>query len=377
MFQWKGKKIEIFPRKFGFFPYIFLVYLLYPVYYLTKETGVKQIFGFLMVVIFLATYQQLYSCMGKRKFTYWLAVQLLIVFLFSLFYSSNFLFLGFFPANFIGWYREKQKFYRGLACLAFVEIAPFIYNFKSLLSSAQLLYFVPFVIIMMLSPFGVRSMNRRMELEKQLDQANQQIEELVKREERVRIARDLHDTLGHTLSLLTLKSQLVQRLITADPNRARHEAKEMEVTSRAALKQVRELVTDMRGPTIAEELIQIQQILRAAGITYQYDGEAVFSKIAPFTQNIISMCMREAATNIVKHSSASHCSIGIFQGAEQVRIVVHDDGMGIGKSKSFGNGLRGMEERLALIDGTLHLSNQNGVVLEMRIPVVKKEGVAG
>ncbi|CRK81365.1 sensor histidine kinase [Neobacillus massiliamazoniensis] len=377
MFRLKGKKIEIFPRKFGFFPYIFLVYMLYPVYYLTKETGVKQILGYLMIVIFLASYQQLYSCMAKRKFTYWLAVQLLIVFIFSLFYSSNFLMLGFFPANFIGWYREKQKFYRGLACLAFVEIAPFIYNIKSLLSPTQLLYIVPFIIIMMLSPFGVRSMNRRMELEKQLDQANQQIEELVKREERVRIARDLHDTLGHTLSLLTLKSQLVQRLITADPNRARSEAKEMEVTSRAALKQVRELVTDMRGATIAEELIQIQQILRAAGITYQYEGGNDFSKITPFTQNIVSMCMREAATNIVKHSRASHCSIAIVQGPEQVRVMVHDDGMGIGKSKSFGNGLKGMEERLALIEGSLHLSPHNGTVVEMRIPVVKKEGVAG
>lgn len=79
-------------------------------------------------------------------------------------------------------------------------------------------------------------MNRRMELEQKLDEANQHIKELVKREERVRIARDLHDTLGHTLSLLTLKSQLVQRIIASAPERARKEAREMETTSRSDLK---------------------------------------------------------------------------------------------------------------------------------------------
>jgi two-component system sensor histidine kinase DesK len=188
----------------------------------------------------------------------------------------------------------------------------------------------------------------------------------------MRIARDLHDTLGHTLSLLTLKSQLVQRLIAVDSERARLEAKEMEVTSRAALKQVRKLVTDMRAATIAEELPQVQQILRAAGITYEYDGEVDFSMISPFTQNIVGMCIREAATNVVKHSKATHCSISIYLSSEKMNVVVCDDGMGVARNKLFGNGLKGMEERLALIDGVLSLSNNNGAVLEITIPIVIK-----
>jgi two-component system sensor histidine kinase DesK len=380
------KPFSLFPRQFGLFPYIFLIYLLFPVYYLTKETGAKQVIGYGMVLLFLVTYRQLYFAMGKRKFTYWLAVQLALVFIFSTFYYLNYIFLGFFPANFIGWYREKQKFYRGLICLGFVEIFPFIYyvlKTKMFFSPSELIYYVPFLIIMVISPFGIRSMNRRMELERELDQANQQIEELVKREERVRIARDLHDTLGHTLSLLTLKSQLVQRLIPADPERARLEAKEMEVTSRAALKQVRELVSDMRAATIAEELLQVQQILRAAGITYRYEGPADFSGIPPFTQNILSMCMREAATNVVKHSRATHCSISIQLSSKNINIVIRDDGMGVGtdpthpKKQQDGNGLKGMEERLALIDGSLSLTNHNGAVLEIVVPIIKKQGAVG
>ncbi|WP_307285064.1 sensor histidine kinase [Bacillus sp. SORGH_AS_0510] len=341
----------------------------------------KQLIGYLMVLLFLVTYRQLYFSIGKKSFSVWLAVQLAIVFSFSVLYHLNYMFLGFFPANFLGWYQDKRLFKRGFISLVCVQLLPFaieILKTGTFLTPKELIYYVPFLIIMLISPFGIRSMNRRMELEKALDQANQKIEELVKREERVRIARDLHDTLGHTLSLLTLKSQLVQRLTVVDPERARLEAKEMEVTSRAALKQVRELVSDMRAATIAEELIQVQQILRAAGITYQYEGEVDFSTISPFTQNIISMCVREAATNVVKHSRATHCSVSIKFFSEKMNIVIRDDGMGVSKSRAFGNGLRGMEERLALVDGGVTLTNHNGAVLELTVPIIKKaEGAAG
>jgi len=369
------KKISLFPSRFGFFPYIFLFYLLFPVYYLTLETGSKQLMGYGMLLVFFITYRQLYFTVGTKAFSYWLALQLSIVFIYSLFYDINYIFLGFFPANFIGFYREKPKFFRSLACLVLVLITPFLYYFvqtKTWFSTSELLYFVPFLVIMLVSPFGIRSMNRRMELERQLDQANKQIEELVKREERMRIARDLHDKLGHTLSLLTLKSQLVQRLIPVDAERAQSEAKDMELTSRAALKQVRELVSDMRTATIAEELIQVQHILRAADITYRYEGDADFSQIPPLTQNIVSLCMREAATNIVKHSRATHCTVSISLSTEKISIVVRDDGAGIDKSKRFGNGLKGMQERLSLIDGELQVSAHNGTVVHITIPVIRK-----
>lgn len=220
----------------------------------------------------------------------------------------------------------------GIISLVFVELVPIFYHLIHAqfdFSTKDLLYFVPFLVIMFISPYGIRSLNKRMELEKQLDQANQQIKELVKREEWLRIARDLHDTLGHTLSLLTLKSQLVQRLTAIDPERARFEAKEMEITSRAALKQVRELVSDMRAAAIAEELMQIQQILKAADIAYHYNGEVDYKEISLFTQNMLSMCLREAATNVVKHSRAKNCFISIYRTSDYFKVIVKDDGIGI------------------------------------------------
>ncbi|MFB6499226.1 sensor histidine kinase [Bacillus haynesii] len=369
------KNFSMFPKRYGFFPYIFLIYLLLPISYLTNQTsGIKQLIGFGLVLLFLVTYRQLFFISPQKKlFTYWLAIQLSIILIYTVFYDINLVFLGFFSANFIGYYREKKTFRRGLASLVVVLVAPFIYHLlkdPSLLN--RLFYFLPFLVIMLISPYGIRSMNRRMELEQELDEANQQIKELVKREERVRIARDLHDTLGHTLSLLTLKSQLVQRTIASDPERARKEAREIETTSRAALKQVRELVSDMKTATIAEELIHIQQILRAADITFEYMGGSNFSNIPPVTQNIVSMCIREAATNIVKHSRATHCTISISQTDEKISIVIKDDGMGMNQQTPFGNGLRGMKERLALIDGALDVSTHNGTVLSIAVPIVKK-----
>ncbi|MCY7966748.1 sensor histidine kinase [Bacillus haynesii] len=369
------KNFSMFPKQYGFFPYIFLIYLLLPISYLTNQTsGIKQLIGFGLVLLFLVTYRQLFFISPQKKlFTYWLAIQLSIILIYTVFYDINLVFLGFFSANFIGYYREKKTFRRGLASLVVVLVAPFIYHLLNDPSlQNQLFYFLPFLVIMLISPYGIRSMNRRMELEQKLDEANQQIKELVKREERVRIARDLHDTLGHTLSLLTLKSQLVQRTIASDPERARKEAREMETTSRAALKQVRELVSDMKTATIAEELIHIQQILRAADITFEYMGGSDFSNIPPVTQNIVSMCIREAATNVVKHSRATHCIISISQTDEKISITIKDDGVGMDQQTPFGNGLRGMKERLALIDGALDVSTHNGTVLTIAVPIVKK-----
>ncbi|MDH5163104.1 sensor histidine kinase [Heyndrickxia oleronia] len=371
MIQLKSLRFQIFPKRYGFFPYMFLVYLALPVFYIAGETGLRRIIGLILLGIFVFTYRQLYfSVSNVVAFSYCLAIQMAIVFLFSMFYDPNLLFMGFFPANFIGWYIDKKKFKIALISFILMELIPAFYH--GLFFSTNTLYILPFLVIMILSPFGIRSMNKRMELEMQLDQANEKIKELVKREERTRIARDLHDTLGHTLSLITLKSQLVEKLTKIDPERAQMEAKEIEKTSRSALKQVRELVSSMRAITIAEELIQVQEILQAAGIAYHHEGLTDLSNIPPLTQNIISMCLKEAVTNVVKHSKAKNCSITIQSTTDSLRFIVKDDGIGLNNKNENGNGLKGMEERLSLIDGILLLSHQKGTSLELQIPIIKK-----
>jgi len=372
----KLKKIRVFPERFGFFPYVFLFYLVLPGFSLLQETGIKMGIGYALLVVFFITYRQLYFSMQKPSYTYWLATELVIILIFGLFYDPNYVFMGFFPANFIGWYSDKRKFNIALIGLIVVEVLPIILS-GVLTELNRYLYFIPFIIIMLISPYGVRSMNKRMELEKQLDQANEQIKELVKREERVRIARDLHDTLGHTLSLITLKSQLVGKLTAINPDRAQLEAKEIEQTSRAALKQVRELVSQMRAIRVAEELTEVQEIFQAAGIAYHFQGDSELQDVPLLTQNMISMCLKEAATNVVKHSQARNCFITISLTLENIKIMIKDDGIGLANRYTGGNGIKGMEERLALIDGTITLTNVNGAVLEMVVPLVQKKEKEG
>lgn len=367
-------KFEIFPRKLGYFPYFWLLYISMPIIYMTQEQGLKAICGYIMIGVFIFTYRQLYFVEGRPAFSYLLALQMLVILVLTLFYNPFNLFMGFFTSNFIGWYTDKFKFKVSMIALIIIETLPIIIN-MSYLSPKDYLFLIPFIIIMIATPFGARSMKKHQHLEQQLDQANEHIKQLIKREERMRISRDLHDTLGHTLSLITLKSQLVNKLVDKDPSRARFEAKEIERTSRAALRQVRELVSDMRAVTLTEELMEVQVILQSARINLTVKGDVKLAGIPDLTQNILSMCLREAITNIVKHSQATSCTIHIEQLEAKIILAVQDNGMGcdVNNYSLQGNGLKGMAERLSLIEGSVVLSSDKGTTLTITSPIVIKE----
>lgn len=288
-------------------PYIFLVYVFFPISFIAAESGWKRILGFVLILLFVISYRQLYFVAGTRQFHFWLYLQMTIILILTV-YNINHIFLGFFPANFISWYRDRRLFRYAIIYLAFCIISPILMSYK--LIEDTLIYLIPFIIIILFSPLAYRSMYTKMELEKQLEQANEQINELVKREERLRIARDLHDTLGHTLSLITLKSQLVAKLVNKDGERAINEAREIEKTSRSALTQVRELIDDMRMITISDELIEAKALLEAANISFTSSNNEVFDDVLILTQNIVSMCIREAGDYYSTHFTSQKEGIG-------------------------------------------------------------------
>ncbi|MFS0820509.1 sensor histidine kinase [Bacillus sp. 1P02SD] len=370
------RKFRVFPARYGFFPYIFLVYLALPAYYVFYEQGWKQIVGIGLLLLFLVTYRQLYNSSSIKAYTFWLVVQIFIIVILAIFYNLYNVFLGFFSAHFIGWYQNKRFFKCGLGLLAGAILLPIIVRWESLVLE-DLYYSAIFIVIMFLSPFGIRSMNSRMELEKKLEEANEQIEELVKREERLRIARDLHDTLGHTLSMITLKSQLVHKLISKDLEKAKLETKEIERTSRSALRQVRELVSDMRAITVAEELIETETILQAAGISFVFNGDSKLEDVPLLTQNILSLCLKEGITNVVKHSQATSCTVQLLNLPGKLELSIYDNGKGLEEKTAEGNGLKGINERLRLLDGFLKITSQNGTKLIITIPLIAKEKKAG
>jgi two-component system sensor histidine kinase DesK len=183
----------------------------------------------------------------------------------------------------------------------------------------------------------------------QLSQAREQIARLAVGEERLRFARDLHDLLGHSLSVIALKSELAGRLITTTPGLAAHEIEDIEKVARDALREVREAVTGYRQPTLAAELAGAQEALTAAGIDFHVDQD--HAPLPPAAEAVLAWTVREGVTNVMRHSQAKRCSVRIINKDGQATIEIIDDGRG-GLPQP-GSGLRGLEERVRERGGTL------------------------
>ena len=202
-------------------------------------------------------------------------------------------------------------------------------------------------------------MNRR------LRKANDEIEHLAKVAERERIARDLHDVLGHTLSVITLKSELAGKLIDRDPQRAGKEIREVEEISRQALSDVRDAIRGYRSKGLMAELAQAKSTLETAGVAVRFDASAAV-KLPAIQEGVLTMAVREAVTNVVRHAQARTCSLRLDQQNGSCRLQIEDDGRGGFQNE--GNGLRGMRERVEMLGGTLDRDSQAGTRLTITLP---------
>ena len=187
------------------------------------------------------------------------------------------------------------------------------------------------------------------EANQQLNQAREQIARLAVGEERLRFARDLHDLLGHSLSVIALKSELAGRLIKNTPGLAAHEIEDIEKVARDALREVREAVTGYRQPTLAAELAGAHEVLTAAGIEYHVDHDHV--PLPPAVEAVLAWTVREGVTNVMRHSQAKRCAVRIINQDGHATAEVIDDGRG--GTPEAGSGLRGLEERVRERGGTL------------------------
>jgi two-component system sensor histidine kinase DesK len=183
----------------------------------------------------------------------------------------------------------------------------------------------------------------------QLSQAREQIARLAVGEERLRFARDLHDLLGQSLSVIALKSELAGRLIKNTPGLAAHEIEDIEKVARDALREVREAVTGYRTPTLAAELAGAHEALTAAGIEYHVDHDHV--PLPPAVEAVLAWTVREGVTNVMRHSQAKRCAVRIINKDGHATAEVIDDGRG--GTPEAGSGLRGLEERVRERGGTL------------------------
>ncbi len=187
------------------------------------------------------------------------------------------------------------------------------------------------------------------EANQQLSQAREQIARLAVGEERLRFARDLHDLLGHSLSVIALKSELAGRLIKNTPGLAAHEVGDIEKVARDALREVRDAVAGYRQPTLAAELAGAGEALTAAGIDFHVDQD--HAPLPPTVEAVLGWTVREGVTNVMRHSEATRCAIRITSKDSQATVEVVDNGRG--GTPEAGSGLRGLRERVLERGGTL------------------------
>lgn len=366
------KWYQIFPKYPWLSIYAWIVFLVFPFFFIFKSSRpLEIIIGLLLLFLFFIIYRFSFTSHGFPLYIgviLEIAISVSMTFLYGYIYSSIFL------SFFIGNIQQRVSFFiiYSIHLVAMITAVTIGFFTQTELFLTHLPYLIICLIGVILLPFNTYNRNKREELEGLLEDAQQRISQYIIIEERERIARDLHDTLGQKLSLIGLKSDLASRLIEKNPESAKNEIDDINQTARSVLKEVRELVTNMRGTKLDEELFRVKQILQAAQIECHVNGDINHIKTPILIENMLSMCLKEAVTNVVKHSSATTCSITIKQSSKETLLKIHDNGNGINIMTDWtkGHGLRGIKERLEFVNGNLDIHTRNGTTLTISVPNV-------
>ncbi|MFC0433841.1 sensor histidine kinase [Kutzneria buriramensis] len=216
--------------------------------------------------------------------------------------------------------------------------------------------------------FGAQAW-RRVAVMDDLRETRRELARMAVADERTRIARDLHDLLGHTLALASVKLELVDRCLNVDMDRARAELTDARAVVRDSLVEVREAVTGYRQPSLGSELAAARRLLVASRIDPRFDVPERW-ELPRDIDAALAWVVREAVTNVIKHSHARTCRISASIGADEVVVEVCDDGVGR-QSDRRGGGTTGMAERLAVVGGTLAADSSptSGFLVRAEVPL--------
>lgn len=357
---------RIAPKSIGWEPYLYLVFLGFMFFqpFFDPDFGaLNWVLTLVLIAVFLPVYLGNFACGGRRALVGICVIALLgVVGMFvNTGSSSFFIYAGAGAPYVVAKPRQALMFIGailGLMTVSFL-ISPVPLP-ERLWAYLPALIFVPVNGLINIFQAEKDRGNRA------LRRAHDEIERLAKVAERERIARDLHDLLGHTLSSITLKSELASRLAVTDPKRAEREMAEVARVSRGALREVREAVSGYRARNLSGELDAAKTMLTAAGVRLEYFAEPL--SLLPVQEGTLALALREAITNVVRHAQASVCTVRLLKTEDEVRLEVDDDGLG--KAAPNGAGLSGMGERAELLGGRLGIKgNANGTQLRLSLPL--------
>jgi two-component system sensor histidine kinase DesK len=288
----------------------------------------------------------------SRFAPYLLAILTVFVLLLSLAYSSAFLWLFVGVGAVAGITLPARSAFVAVMLLTLLTLFTGV-GLSGGIARTDWLHIIPLVLLVRGLGLDIAGLARLAKALSELHAARRELARLAVMEERLRMARDLHDLLGHTLSLIALKSELAGRLVESTPARAAAEIQEVERVARQTLREVREAVAGYRQPQLASELDGARQLLEAAGIACQIERSA--GALPPAADAVLAWTVREGATNVIRHSRAHHCTIRVICAGGSVRAEVIDDGERQRPQQATtdeaGSGLAGLGERVLAYGG--------------------------
>jgi two-component system sensor histidine kinase DesK len=378
-------------RLWRLYAYFWLICLLFPLLSLiqTPPSGYHLLITASGLIIFVSIYfcvmwSHPLNYRVRARFGFQTSITLIVALIFlvlflSLNYGSSFLWLFIGVSAIAGITLSFRNASIVVIFLTLLTVGANVFLDGSI-TSANWLQIIPLALLVRGLGLDMIGFVRLSDALRELQSAREELAHLAVAEERFRMARDLHDLLGHTLSLITLKSELASRLLEKDRHASAQEVREVEQVARQALREMREAVARYRQRDLHGELGSARQILEAAGVicTIEYKAKSLPSEIGA----VLAWVVREGVTNVIRHSRAQNCLIRIISSDDHVRVEVSNDGCLLKENSVVekGSGLSGLAERVASQGGQIEAEIQTtstgtGFLLRIDIPVESRSEV--
>lgn len=361
----------LFPKKLGIVPYFWLIFLIPSLSYFPSLPQNQKWLALGLIFIFLKAYRDGFE--GNRWMMGYVVIQLAVSLLFNAMNMTGlFIFtawqIGFFPI-------QRKRFYKFLVVYYGFSLMNILIVFSwlqgmDLNQASQLIIVLLFAIF---SPLVARSVNESMTKTAKVIRENKRLEAVIRQGERDRIARDLHDNLGQSFSMITLKTELAQKLLVKQPDKVAQELTEIAQISRNNLQLVRQIVSGLENRSIAKTLIEEETFLTTAGIYLQTTGEEIAEHWPDGIQTTYAAILKEACTNVIRHSQAQTVWCTFAERPEEYRVTIFDNGIGMANSPTDSHGLKGMRARALEHHGQLTIDTRKGTELCISLPKADKK----
>lgn len=353
-FLWLHHRLLPGNTQFGWTPYLWLPYLtFFFLNYTNKPFGALRWTLYAVAgLVFIALYFRGYHAANRRatRELGWIIAVITLLGCGFMWPNANGLVFFIYAAALCG---SLDTVKNGVWALLLIIVACFSSALLANVNLMVLSYILFFVIVLGLANLYFGEMGRK---NRALKLSQDEIRKLAASAERERIARDLHDLLGHTLTLVTVKAELAAKLAERDLAGAAREIRDVERISREALAQVREAVGGYRSSGLVGELVNARVALTAANVRLAERVES--PNLSPAQDSVLAMVLREAVTNVIRHSGAHHCHIELENRDRELCLLIEDDGRG--GTLHEGHGLKGMRERLQTAAGRLEIDSGHG-----------------